>query len=172
MNQVFTYCPVCTLEMAPGRNNYNTCTSATCGYVQYQNPTPVVAAVIEYGDKHVLLGHNRAWPQRWFGLITGFLERIEHPDECIIREVKEEVGLDAVIQSFIGFYTFKRMNQIIMAYHLKASGDIILEDELDEVKIVAFDKIKTWPTGTGLALKDFLEGLGYKVEEISMVTKI
>ncbi len=172
MNQSFEYCPVCTSKMALGENEYNSCTSPSCSYVQYENPTPVVAAVIEYGDKHVLLGHNRAWPQRWFGLITGFLEKHEHPDECIIREVKEEVGLDAEIQSFIGFYTFKRMNQVIMAYHVKATGDVILEDELDEVKIVPFEKVKTWPAGTGLALKDFLENLGYEVEELSMDSKI
>jgi len=168
MNITFEFCPTCKSEMAPGLHHYNSCTSQTCNYVQYENPTPVVAAVIEYGDKQVLLGHNRAWPKKWFGLITGFLEKHEHPDECVLREVKEEVGLDGEIQSFIGFYTFKRMNQVIMAYHIKASGEIILDDELDEVKVVPFDKVKTWPAGTGLALKDFLTGLGYEVEELLM----
>lgn len=147
-------------------DGYNHCTGHDCAFIQYKNPTPVVAAVIEYGDKQVLLGHNRAWPQKWFGLITGFLEKHEHPDECVIREVKEEVGLDGTIMSFIGHYTFRRMNQVILAYHIKADGDIILDDELDEVKVVPFAEVKTWPGGTGQALNDFLTNIGYEVEVI------
>ncbi len=167
MNQTYSFCPSCQASMEiKDPDGYNHCTNSTCDFIQYQNPTPVVAAVIEYGDRQVLLGHNRAWPPKWFGLITGFLEKHEHPDECVIREIKEEVGLDGTIQSFIGHYTFKRMNQVILAYHVKAEGDIVLEDELDDVKIVPFDEVKTWPAGTGKALKDFLENLGYEVEEL------
>jgi len=167
MNQTFQFCPSCKSSMAPGPGGYNTCLSAECTYIQYENPTPVVAAIIEYGENQILLGHNIKWPPKWFALITGFLEKHEHPDECVIREVKEEVGLDAEIVSFVGHYTFKRMNQIILAYHVKATGEIVLEDELDDVRIVPFEKVKTWPGGTGRALKDFLEAKGYEVEEIS-----
>lgn len=167
MDQTFKKCPFCSSEMEIGAQNYNYCSNSSCHFVQYENPTPVVAAVIEYGEKQVVLGHNKSWPPKWYGLITGFLEKHEHPDECVIREIKEETGLDGTIQSFIGHYTFKRMNQIILAYHVKATGTIVLEDELDDVKIVPFDKVKTWPGGTGQALKDFLENLGYSVEELA-----
>lgn len=145
---------------------YNSCTSDDCRYEQYKNPTPVVAAVVEYGDRQVVLGHNRAWPPGWFGLITGFLEQYEHPDDCIIREVKEELGLDVEMQGFIGHYTFKRLNQIIIAYHVKCDEQpIVLDDELDEYKIVPFDTVKYWPAGTGYALRDLLVSMGYQPEE-------
>lgn len=154
--------------MAPGPLNYNTCSADSCSFVQYENPTPVVAAVVEYGDAHVVLGHNRQWPKGWFGLITGFVEKYEHPEHTVIREVKEEIGLDGVIKEFIGHYTFKRMNQLIMAYHVKAEGDINLEDdEIDEVRIIPFTKVKYWPAGTGYALRDLLISKGYQPEERS-----
>lgn len=160
----FPYCPNCRSNMALGDLGYNYCQNDECDFVQYNNPTPVVAAVIEYGENNVIVAHNRLWPKGWYGLITGFLEKFEHPDECVVREVKEELGLDAELVSFIGHYSFKRMNQIIIAYHLKADGNapIILEDELDDYKIVPFDKAEYWPAGTGYALKDFLEGRGYE----------
>ena len=163
----FTYCPKCRSEMAPGPQKYNTCTSPTCNFVQYENPTPVVAAVLEYGHEQVLLGHNQAWPKKWFGLLTGFVEMYEDPAEAIVREVKEEVGLDATLESFIGHYTFKRMNQLIIAYHLKAEGEIILEDEIDEVKIIPFEKVQYWPAGTGYALRDHLKSRGFQPIERS-----
>ena len=58
------------------------------------------------------------------------------------------------------------MNLIIMVYHIKATGEIRLNEELDDYKLVPFDQVKTWPAGTGRGLKDFLEGLGYEVEEV------
>lgn len=161
----FIYCPKCRSEMAPGLNNYNSCSSETCDFVQYENPTPVVAAVVEYGEKQVVLGHNALWPKGWFGLITGFVEMYEDPAGTVVREVKEEIGLDAEIISFIGHYTFKRMNQLIIAYHVKATGEIILDDEIDEVKVVPFDQVKYWPAGTGYALRDLLQSLGYNPQE-------
>jgi NADH pyrophosphatase NudC (nudix superfamily) len=65
--------------------------SASCGFIHYDNPTPVVAAVLEHNGK-VVLAHNRAWPETlrsFYGLITGFLERAESPEQCALREVKE-----------------------------------------------------------------------------------
>ena len=153
--------------MAPGPLNYNTCTSPSCNYVQYENPTPVVAAVVELGHERVVLGHNKAWPKKWFGLITGFVEMYEHPDETVVREVKEEIGVESRIESFIGHYTFKRMNQLIMAYHVKASGEIILDDEIDEVKIIPFSEVQYWPAGTGYALRDLLVSKGFEPKERS-----
>jgi len=151
--------------MQPGELDYNSCSSDSCNFVQYENPTPVVAAVVEYGHHKVVLGHNKLWPEGWFGLITGFVEMYEDPAYTVIREVKEEIGLDGEIVSFIGHYTFKRMNQLIIAYHIKATGEIKLDDELDEVKVIPFDTVKYWPAGTGYALRDLLISLGYEPEE-------
>jgi NAD+ diphosphatase len=60
------------------------------------------------------------------------------------------------------------MNQIIMAYHVYSDGEVELNDpEIDEVKVVPFNKVKTWDAGTGYALKKFLESKGYTPEVIS-----
>lgn len=157
----YKYCPQCTSLMLQGLDGYNHCTGGDCSFVQYGNPTPVVAAIVEYDEATIVLAHNKLWPAGWYGLITGFLERHEHPEEAIVREVKEELGLDAQLQSFVGHYTFERMNQIIMAYHLTARGSIVLNDELDDFKLVSMNKAAYWPSGTGYALRDFLVGRGF-----------
>ena len=163
----FVFCPLCKSDLATDDRGYLACPDAACGFVHYENPTPVVAAIVEYGENQLVLAHNKLWPPTWYALITGFLEKQEHPDECVVREVKEELGLDGQIISFIGHYSFKRMNQIILAYHVKATGEIILGEELDDYRIIPFEKVKTWPSGTGYALRDFLKARGYEVEELS-----
>ena len=53
---------------------------AACGYTHWNNPTPVLAAVVEYQGK-ILLAQNAAWPGKMFALITGFMEAGETPQQ-------------------------------------------------------------------------------------------
>lgn len=164
----YNFCPTCKSDLSPDEDSYLACVNDSCNFVYYENPTPVVAAVIEYKDGNVLLAHNVKWPPKIFALVTGFLEKHEHPEEAVLREVKEEVGLDAEIRGFLGHYMFKRLNQLIIAYHVYSDGEVVLDDpEIDEVKVLPFEKVKTWPTGTGEALKKFLERKGYSPEVVS-----
>ncbi len=130
-----------------------------CGWTHWNNPTPVLAAVIEY-DGQVLLARNAAWPGKMFALITGFMEAGESPQEGVAREVKEETSLDCSEVNLIGAYDFQRMNQVIIAYHVKASGDVRLSPELAEYKLYDYADIKCWPAGTGYALADWLRTKG------------
>jgi NAD+ diphosphatase len=140
----------------------STCT-ANCGFTDYDNPTPVVAVVVEHNGM-VVLAHNRAWPERlrsFYGLITGFLERAETPEQCAIREVKEELDLDGTATHLIGVYSFEQMNQVIIAYHVPANGTITLNDELDDFRHVPLQECKAWSAGTGFALRDWLRSKGF-----------
>ena len=127
-----------------------------CGYVYWDNPLTVVAAIVEHRGT-VLLARNKAWPPKIFGLITGFLEKGESPEDAVLREVQEELGLDAKLISIIGIYPFLEKNQLIIAYHLSAEGEIKMGEELAEVISVPPEKVRPWSFGTGLAVKDWLE---------------
>ncbi len=133
-----------------------------CGWTHWNNPTPVLAAVIECVDREgrILLARNAAWPGKFYGLVTGFMEAGETPEEGIAREVGEETSLTVEALSLIGVYEFLRMNQVIIAYHAKARGEIVLSPELVEYRTVAPERVKCWPAGTGRALADWLTSRG------------
>lgn len=130
-----------------------------CGWTHWNNPTPVLAAIVEIGGK-VLLARNAAWPGKMFALITGFMEAGESPQEGIAREVKEETNLDVRSTTMVGAYEFLRMNQIIIAYHAQARGEIRLSPELAEYKLLAPEDVRCWPQGTGQALATWLRSRG------------
>ena len=75
----------------------------------------------------------------------------------MIREVREELGLGGVIAGFVGYYSFFEMNQLILAFHVRATGSVALGEELSEVRYVSPDRLRPWPFGTGHAVKDWLE---------------
>ena len=132
-----------------------------CDWTHWNNPTPVLAAVIQYQDQ-ILLARNAAWKDRVFALITGFMEAGETPQDGIRREIKEETNLEASELNLIGVYDFQRMNQVIIAYHAVADGQVQLSPELVEYKLFAYDEVKCWPAGTGHALADWLRARGYE----------
>jgi NAD+ diphosphatase len=153
------YCTKCgsklTMKHIEGKDR-PACSTESCDYVFWDNPVPVVAAIVEYDDS-VILARNKSWPEKMFGLITGFLEKDESPEDGAAREVKEELGLDAEAVDFIGVYPFFQKNQLLLAYHVRAKGTITLNEEIAEVKNVPVDKLKPWPFGTGFAVRDWLE---------------
>ena len=118
----------------------------------------MLAAVLECVDRDglLLLARNAAWPGKSFGLVTGFMEAGESPQEGIAREVAEETSLQTLGVSLIGAYDFQRMNQLIIAYHVRAQGEIVLSPALAEYRLFAPTQVKCWPAGTGQALADWL----------------
>jgi len=135
-----------------------------CGWTHWNNPTPVLAAVVECTDRdgQVLLARNAAWSGRMFALITGFMEAGETPEAGIAREVLEETALVADRVALIGVYDFQRMNQVIIAYHVQARGEVRLSPELAEYKLFAPAEVRCWPAGTGYALADWLRSRGHE----------
>jgi NAD+ diphosphatase len=147
------FCPRCATELRAGERRV--CPKEGCGFIDYQNPLPVVAAIVEH-EGNVLLVRAKGWPEKMFGLVTGFLEKGEDPKRGIVREVKEELGLEGEIVSLVGAYTFEMRNELIVAYHVRATGTVALGDELEAFKSIAPEKLKAWPFGTGLAVTDWL----------------
>ena len=154
----YRYCPQCGTALGfaeQGGLLRPSCPSAACGFVLWDNPVPVVAALVEY-EGCVVLARNAAWPEKHFGLITGFLERNETPASAVAREVVEELGLRVSATELIGLYEFPSKNQLIIAYHVKAAGEIVLNEELAEFRLIEPERLKAWSFGTGFAVRDWL----------------
>ena len=167
MSNPYRFCPTCATALQPveqledgGLKVRLRCPG--CQWTHWNNPTPVLAAVIECADRdgQVLLARNDAWSGRMFALITGFMEAGETPEEGITREVAEETSLEVLSLDLIGVYDFQRMNQIIIAYHAVARGEVRLSPELAEYKLFAPADLVCWPAGTGYALAEWLRRRG------------
>ena len=169
----FRFCQQCAAALATmeqiedgGPKTRLRCTA--CDFTHWNNPTPVLAAVVECVDRggQILLARNAAWTHRMFALITGFMEAGETPQEGVTREVIEETGLSVDAVSLIGVYDFQRMNQVIIAYHAQARGEIVLSPELAEYKLFEPQDVRCWPAGTGYALADWLRARGHEPQFI------
>jgi NADH pyrophosphatase NudC (nudix superfamily) len=171
----YRYCPNCAtplelLTQAEDGGDKSRLRCPACTWTHWNNPTPVLAAVVECSDREgrILLARNAAWSGRMFALITGFMEAGETPQEGVAREVIEETSLEIDAVSLIGVYDFQRMNQVIIAYHVVAHGEVRLSPELAEYKLYAPADVRCWPAGTGYALADFLRSRGHEPQFIEL----
>jgi len=175
VTSVFKFCPQCAtplgaIEALEDGGPKVRLRCPACQWTHWNNPTPVLAAIIECTDREgrVLLARNAAWPGRMFALITGFMEAGETPEEGIGREVAEETSLAVEALGLIGVYDFQRMNQVIVAYHVVARGEIRLSPELAEYKLFAPADIRCWRAGTGYALAQWLRSRGHEPRFIDL----
>ena len=97
---------------------------ATLCYIKKNNQTLMLHRVKKENDRH---------KGKWNGL-GGKFEAGETPEECVIREVKEESGLDIINPKLHGFISFPAFDEIqdwfvFLFSSSDFSGEIIDSDE-------------------------------------------
>jgi NADH pyrophosphatase NudC (nudix superfamily) len=166
----FRFCPRCAAPLATrgvaddgGVRERLACPDSACGFVHWGNPTPAVGALVEH-EGEIILARNREWPEGFFALVTGFLEAKEDPRAAVVREVREELGLEVTETHLIGNYIFERKNEIMLCYHAVARGSVALGEELAEYRRYAPAQLRPWRRATGLAVADWMRARGLEFE--------
>jgi NADH pyrophosphatase NudC (nudix superfamily) len=158
------YCPHCgqllSQQQVDGRERPS---CALCGYVFWDTPVPVVAAIVER-EGSVLLARKREWPPGRWALFAGFPEAGETMEEAILREVHEEADLEAKVLGLIGVYSLPHRNQVFIVYRLSVEvGEVNVGEELEAIRAFRRDELagvlEHLPpeAGAARALRDWLQ---------------
>jgi mutator protein MutT len=96
---------------------------------RYRLPISVKAVLVEGGRACLLLNERDQWE-----LPGGRLERGESPEECLLREVREEIGLEAAIERLVDARAFepvpgKEVFVLVYRCRLAAPGTVVLSSE-------------------------------------------
>lgn len=79
-----------------------------CDRVHYRNPLPVVVGVLSREDGEILLIRRGIDPGKGkWALPGGFMEEDESPQEAVLREIEEEIGIKGELAGLIGVYRTK-----------------------------------------------------------------
>lgn len=125
------FCPVCGHAMEPVAKEWmRRCPQ--CGHMRYPQVSPAVLALVHDGADRVLLAHKPGWGDR-YSILAGFVLPGESLEECVAREVEEEVGVQVTDLVYEGSQPWPFPHQLMIGFTARyVRGEIRLdEEELD-----------------------------------------
>lgn len=92
----FKYCPKCGSDHFVD-NNFKSKRCEACGFIYYFNPSSATVAVIINNNNEIMVATRANEPAKGtYDLPGGFVDMDETAEEAVIREVKEETGLEVL----------------------------------------------------------------------------
>jgi 8-oxo-dGTP pyrophosphatase MutT (NUDIX family) len=116
-------------------------TCPACGLAVFADPKLAVAALLEC-DGRMLMGRrsrHSASPGKW-SFPAGYVDRGERVEDALVREVREETGLDVRIDALLGIYSATGNPVALAVYVATAVGGVLAPaDDLTELAYFPFD---------------------------------
>jgi NAD+ diphosphatase len=143
-NRTNRFCPACGLPLSQlsdaswGRVCPN-------GHSLYPPVSPATIMLIHDGER-VLLTSKPGWGKR-YSLVAGFLEPGESLEECVAREVREEVGVEVTDIQYVSSQPWPFPQQIMVGFLARyAGGEIVVDtSELADARWFTRDDMPELP---------------------------
>lgn len=145
------FCGACgTPTERVGHERARRCPS--CGLVAYPRISPAMMALVTDGRK-LLLGRGLNFPPGRYSALAGFLEAGESIEQAIVREVREESGVEVTNLRYFASQSWPFPNSLMIAFTAEyAGGDIrIDENELADVQWFDIDALPQLPPRLSIA---------------------
>jgi 8-oxo-dGTP diphosphatase len=142
---VWNFCPICGAKLLPahdGESHRPHC--LVCRRFFYHNPVPAACGFVRRDDGALLLVQRGVEPCKGqWSLPGGFMEVDESPEECILRELREETGLLAAHAHLIGAKTKPSAlygSVLVLGFFIDGwSGDLQAGSDCLDVQFFPFD---------------------------------
>ncbi|HXV59839.1 MAG TPA: NAD(+) diphosphatase, partial [Vicinamibacteria bacterium] len=109
------------------------CSNSACRQIHFPRTDPAVIMLVTDGER-CLLGRQSAWPERVYSTLAGFVEPGESLEEAVMREVREETGIDVAEVRYHSSQPWPFPSSIMLGFVARARtlevklGDAELQD--------------------------------------------
>jgi len=114
-----------------------------CGASHFPRTDPVVIMVVEH-DGRLLLGRRPGWPQGRYSVLAGFVAPGETLEEAVVREVREESGIDVYDPRYVASQPWPFPSSLMLGFTSFADGGEpkARDGELEDVRWFALDQVR------------------------------
>jgi NAD+ diphosphatase len=115
----------------------------SCETEHYPRVNPVVIMLVLNGDQ-CLLGAGHNFPQGAYSTLAGFISPGETPEEAVIREVEEEVGITVKDPRYVFSQPWPFPSQLMMGFvsHAVTTDITVNKEELREAQWFSKDTVR------------------------------
>jgi NAD+ diphosphatase len=125
-----------------------------CGYVVYPRVSPAMMVLVTRGRELLLARANR-FPNAMYSALAGFVELGESIEDCIHREVREEVGVEVDKLVYFASQSWPFPHSLMIAFNAEyAGGDMRPCDaEIADAKWFSLDALPQLPSPISISRK-------------------
>lgn len=145
------HCPRCGRETERINASWGKrCTA--CHSVHFPHIHPCAIVMVKRGTE-LLLTRKAEWVAGRYSLVAGFLDFGESLEECAIREVREETGIEVCNVRYVGSQNWPFPAQLMAGFVADyAGGDIQVDrHELEDARWFATDALPLLPASRSIA---------------------
>ncbi len=125
------------------------------GLVVYPRLSPAVIVLVEHPDGRALLATNVAWngPNPMYSTLAGFVEPGESLEDCIHREIHEEVGVHVENVRYFDSQPWPFPNSLMLGFFATYTGGEIVPapGEIADAQWFSKDNLPTIPPRASIA---------------------
>jgi NAD+ diphosphatase len=123
-----------------------------CGLVSYPRVSPAMMALVTRG-KELLLARSHRFATGVYSALAGFVEPGETIEDCVRREVREEVSVEVENIEYFASQSWAFPHSLMIAFTAEyAGGEIRLEDEeIAEARWFPIDALPKLPSQISIA---------------------
>ncbi len=119
-NQNHRFCGRCG-HATEDKHNERAKICPECSLINYPRVSPaIIVAVIK--DSQILLASNRRFKSKFYSVLAGFAEPGESLEECVAREVYEEVGIAVKNIRYFGSQPWPFPNSLMVGFTADYAG--------------------------------------------------
>lgn len=100
---------------------------APCRVINYPRIAPCVIVLVARGEE-LLLARNANFPQPMYSTLAGFIEAGETAEQTLVREVREEVGVEVCNLRYFQSQSWPFPNQLMLGFFADYAGGEIVCD--------------------------------------------
>ena len=93
------------------------------GHEEFPRIDPAVICLVHDGGDRAVLARQTVWPERMFSLLAGFVEAGESFETCVVRELREEIGLTVRDVRYLGSQPWPFPRSLMVGFHAIADPD-------------------------------------------------
>ncbi|MEN9478888.1 MAG: hypothetical protein RLZZ298_283 [Pseudomonadota bacterium] len=133
----------------------------SCGLLAYPRISPAVMVLVRDGDK-LLLARSPHFKPGVFSALAGFVEPGETLEECAVREVREEVGVEIANLRYFHSQPWPFPNSLMVAFFADYAGGTITPDpnEIEAADWFAPDALPLLPEAISISRRLIDAALG------------